>query len=189
LIPGDSSQVGIRRTTTERDLVRLFGAANVRRADVDEDEMGPAPGTIVFPDDATRRLEIFWGNKRSNEEPVMVRVQGKGNRWTLAPGIRIGTTLDELERMNGRPFTLSSFCCEYGGSVASWNGGRLDKLRLAHVAAGFDVRIYFELGSVKPRADLDAVRPQGDNAGISSGLPALRRLRPYVRQIQLERPR
>lgn len=39
----------------------------------------------------------------------------------------MGTSLKELERMNGRPFLLAGFAWDYSGTVTSWKKGALTK--------------------------------------------------------------
>src|SRR5262249_12263360 len=48
--------------------------------------------------------------------------------WEGPNGIKIGTRLAELEKLNGGPFTISGFGYNYGGNVLSWDGGKLASL-------------------------------------------------------------
>ena len=84
-------------------IVKSFGAANVKFTKV------PGPeGSELAATDAGRRLEISWMNEKARKIPnVMVR--GAGSAWKTADGIAVGTTLAEIERLNGKPFKLSGF--------------------------------------------------------------------------------
>ena len=54
-----------------------------------------------------------------------------GSRWASAQtGVRIGTSLATLNRLNGRPFDFSGFGWDYGGMVTDWKGGALAGHRL-----------------------------------------------------------
>jgi len=85
------------------------------------------PGYILFPgtDDA---LELSFS---SEEGGVSAEPFEEGGHWTCATtGIRVGTSLATLNRLNGRPFTFSGFGWDYEGNVMDWNGGHLDGHRL-----------------------------------------------------------
>lgn len=47
------------------------------------------------------------------------------NRWSSEMGVKIGTTTDELETLNGKPFIFSGFGWDYGGGIMDWKGGKL----------------------------------------------------------------
>jgi len=58
-----------------------------------------------------------------------------GSHWTEAgTGVRVGTSLGELNRLNGRAFEFSGFDWDfdwdYGGYVSDWKGGKLEGLTL-----------------------------------------------------------
>ena len=49
-----------------------------------------------------------------------------GGRWAVAgTGVRVGTSLGQLNRLNGGPFEFSGFGWDYGGNVTDWRGGAL----------------------------------------------------------------
>lgn len=125
LASGQSGTINAR--TTWKDLVKKFGAANVVDQDVDVGEGETEPGTTVYPKDPKRRIEIIWKNQAERRDPSSVRVNQAGSRWKALHNISIGTSLKELERINGRPFRLAGFQWDYSGTVLSWDGGALDK--------------------------------------------------------------
>ncbi len=82
--------------------------------------------------------------------------------WSAYDGrLRIGTPLEELERLNGRPFTFYGFDWDYAGNVIDWNGGELEdigaRLRVTDEASlGAGLR-----GEVKLQSDDPAARAAG----------------------------
>ena len=106
----------------EQALVRQFGKANVVREMVYLAEGNEEPGTIVFPNDEKKRLEIVW--KHKYRSPAWIRIPA-GSQWRTFAGIRTGMQLSEIETLNGRPFAFSGFDWDYGGLVTNWRGGRL----------------------------------------------------------------
>ncbi len=109
----------VTERTSRADLVGLFASENVRDRWVYLAEDFCTWGTVVFaasPDE----LEITW---RTDERlaPATARIRTAGGRWVTHDGVRIGTTLKELEAMKGEPFTFGGFGWDYGGG-AVWNG-------------------------------------------------------------------
>ena len=50
----------IRASTTENLLVRQFGAANVKDDSLDAGEGEMIAGTVLYPTDSARRVEVIW---------------------------------------------------------------------------------------------------------------------------------
>lgn len=176
LIARDSPDDGVRATDTEDSLVARYGAANVRRDWVDQGEGMLVDGTILFPDDPERLLEIQWKDTVGRSGPLVVFASGR--RWMIAPGLGIGTTLQEIERMNGRPFRLSEFRGHYPGTVVDWTGGQLAGLSDPD-ASGFP-RTTIRLQPKPPfPPGVDLEQFEKDTT-FSSSDPDMRRLNPRV---------
>jgi hypothetical protein len=142
IIPG--VRVGpITPETTHAELIRLFGAKNVVDQDVEVDDAGPTPGSVVYKERPADSIVILWvDDKRDGFIDSLVlcvsqlpnaEVQ-KTCHWHTRENISFGTTLDRLETLNGSAFTLLGFAWDYGGAVASWNNGALE--RSLHRACG-----------------------------------------------------
>jgi hypothetical protein len=83
------------------------------------------PGAVVYPDDDALRLEVLWTDTLKVPRAEMVVLRGDSSDWRTPEGLTLGTTLAELERINGVPFRLTGFGWDYSGTVVDWNGGRL----------------------------------------------------------------
>lgn len=117
IVPG--KRIGpVGADTSESDLVDLFGPDAVVREDVYLAEGFCTPGTIVLPG-TPDRLEITWIDSLRTR-PASVSVGEKGASWRTSAGVGIGTTLDDLERVAGRPVSFGGFGWDYGGG-ASWS--------------------------------------------------------------------
>ena len=158
----------------EIDLVRLLGRGNVRRENLDVGEGFKRPGTKLFPgtDD---EIWLFW-QEDAYTIPERVVIADRGQKWRTAEGVGSGVTLETLIRLNGRHFDLHGFGWDYGGTVASWQGGRLrrfgDKLTV-RVGPSVDL-------NGLPESDLDAVI--GEKV-ISSQTPTLKKLNVMVYEL------
>ena len=163
----------------EAALVRRLSAARVARDTVWMAEGAHVIGTVLFAGVPRRRAEIAWSDTVRRARPEFVRVNEDSSMWRVFPGVGIGTTLAELERLNGRPFKLLGFHWDYEGTVSSWEGGRLDSLWSGTVMLRLRP-------APNPPADLTR-QVLGDREFASSN-PAMQRLAPRVYEIRV-RPR
>lgn len=113
-------------TTSEKNLIGYFGAKNVKRQKVSLGEGETADGTVIYPNDAKRRVSFVWKNTKKRDAPQIIFVCDTPSLWGLPNDITTGTRLIELEKLNGKPFKLSGFDWDNGGNVLSWNGGKLE---------------------------------------------------------------
>jgi hypothetical protein len=105
-------------------LVRLFGKRNVTDRDIDTGE-GPEPATVVYPEDSTAELVVFWGDLRIGSVFVCFDRARPPCKWHTKEGVTLGTTFTALENLNGRPFEIVPWDMDYGGNVTDWKGGQL----------------------------------------------------------------
>lgn len=84
-----------------------------------------APGTVLFPKDAQRSIEILWKDPDKKTKPRSATISGKTSRWHAVYGISWGTYLSELERLNGGPLIVGGFGTD---QPVSWQGGLLEEL-------------------------------------------------------------
>jgi hypothetical protein len=112
--------------TSEAQIIKRFGRRNVLRTTVPIGQGEEEPGTVVFPRDPLQTIVILWKSQSLRVSPKHARVRGDESAWMLAPGVRLGLSLQELEALNGGPFTLTGFGDAYEGTVLSWDRGALD---------------------------------------------------------------
>ncbi len=114
----------ITPTCSEKDLIRIYGARNVRRADIDIGEGETERGTVLFPG-TPNAVEILWG--RSFSHPTCLIISSPKTRWRTTERITVGTTAEKIERINRFPFRLTGFSWDYEGRSMSWGKGKLAK--------------------------------------------------------------
>src|ERR1700722_5434399 len=110
------------KTLTRATLIAAFGKANVTDEAIPDGE--GAKKTVLFakaPDDG---VEILWRDKSRNAAPNTIAVTDRSH-WRGPLALHIGSTLAEVEKANGRPFTLMGFGAEGGGGSVDWRGGAL----------------------------------------------------------------
>ena len=117
----------VRPETSEDLLLQSFGAGRLRRERVPLANGESAPGTILFPEDSLRRLEIAWADTVNRRGPRLARFSGARSDWMVGRGLTLGISLRDVERLNGGPFTLAGFEWAGEGLVMSWRGGSLNR--------------------------------------------------------------
>lgn len=134
IVPG--KRLGpITPDTTRANLERLFGKANIEDRDVDTGE-GPEPATVVLPNMPDASLAILWrqelqGNlfheDRNRVSEILIcyaRLVGRC-KWHTENRVSLGTSLEQLEALNGHAFQIEPWGYDLGGNISSWKGGGL----------------------------------------------------------------
>ncbi len=192
ILPGE--RVGrITKQASEADLIKIFGRGNVRQHDVYIGEGTTVSGTIVFPDQPNKKIEILWKDKQERKFPASVFIAGAKSLWKTDKGITLGTSLLEIEQLNGKPFHLAGFGWDYSGTILDCNQGELKELgyyypenrarglqgRKIIVRLGHDLRPGKEISNEEYRA------VSGDRDFLSSH-PVMQKLNPKVYQLIVE---
>lgn len=142
-----------------------------------EDGKKRVPGAVIYPGDTKKRIELAWADTLAKARPLWARVRNSATWWHTPAGVRIGTTLLELEKMNARAFTVQSFRAgERRSFVRSWNKGvlayELEK----------NAKIWLAVPTSATKAQMT---PLSQGNLLPSGDPPLRRLNPHVTEISI----
>ena len=169
---------GVRVGPVDRDasldaLRKSLGSRNVAAGRVLDEDGSRVPGVVLYPGDPRRRIEIAWADTAARRTPAWARMRGRSNAWRTAAGVRVGTSLLELEKLNGRALTIWGFGGARPGRVRSWNDGALE-------AEMSPARVSFGLPKRATAREIAAV---SQGAVLPSGDPTLRRLNPKVSEI------
>lgn len=164
--PGESAQGILQRFGKEARREQLEG------------EGGAYDAVVLWPDSPEKRLEISFSDDRM-EEVDSVHIGSQSPLWTVA-GLKVGTTLEQVEHLNGRPFQLYGFGWDYGGTVFDWNGGALDTIE-----GGCSVGVL-----IADRPPMDTTLPDeliGERA-LRSDLPSLKSFKFRVNHLWISFP-
>lgn len=129
VIPG--KQVGrIQAGFNGSDIYKMFGDDNVTETEIGLGEGETKKGLLIFPRTKNEVQVLFEGNEKM-EKIESIKIRGEGSMWKTDNGIAVGTTLDELVKLNEKDFNFYGFEWDYAGKLANWGGGKLsDKLSL-----------------------------------------------------------
>ena len=103
-------------------LIEQLGSDQVKNGDFYIGEGEYAPGLILYPD-TPEEVEVLLDE---DGFVILYRMAKTGSQWATKEGIKVGSTLQELEAANGKPFKFTGFDWDYGGTVTNWNGGTFD---------------------------------------------------------------
>jgi hypothetical protein len=131
---------------------------------------GEANVTVLFPNDPQRRLEVWWSNP-DRTGTYLIDIAGK-SVWGGPDGLRLGQTLEQLEKLNHKPFKMKGFDKDDVATVSSWDDGAL-----ASLAGGCKASVSLHAGARAAATEL----PAKDE--YSSNDPAMRALKPTVSEI------
>jgi len=126
--------------------------------------------TVMFPKDPKRRLEVWWQNA-NRTGLYLIDIAGKST-WVAPKGLRLGLTLEQVEKLNHKPFKLKGFGADGVAAVADWDGGEL-----ASLPGGCKASASVQAKDKSAAGEL----PAKDE--YSSSDPAMRALKPVVSEI------
>jgi hypothetical protein len=113
-------------------------------------------------------------------------IRGEKSRWKTVRNVSLGTSLKQLEQINGQPFHLTGYDWDYPGTVTSWANGSL-----AAELDGGHGRVLIRLNSPPKRWRNITTKEQDEVSGdrdFSSNNPVLQKLNPSAYEIIWEFP-
>ena len=136
--PDHSIELGKRvgAVTRKTDLAQLqtaYGPEKVKSADLPGVEGETIKGAIVLGG-TDHEMHVIWHPEKPGKEAFHVDLVGKA--WKLEGGVKLGATLEEVEKANGGPFKVYGFGWDMGG-FAVFEKGKLDgKVMVRFVSTG-----------------------------------------------------
>ncbi|MEM6963959.1 MAG: hypothetical protein AAF573_04270 [Bacteroidota bacterium] len=161
IIPG--KQVGrIQADFKDSDIYKMFGEDNVSETEIGLGEGETKKGLLVFPRTKNELQILFEGNEKM-EKIESIKIRGEDSMWKTDNGISVGTTLEELVKLNGRDFKFYGFEWDYAGKLANWDNGNLsDQLSLYLVATNEEAVFPHLLGD----KEFSSSEPKAREAGL-----------------------
>lgn len=156
----------IKPGMTVTDIERAYGKDNLKLQKIPGAEGEEIDGAKLFAD-TDRELEIVW-DPDSDKKQVVFDIRVIGKAWKFENGLKSGMTVEEVEKINGKPFKVAGFEWDYGG-YANFEGGKLaGKVSIRFSPTTENVPAYLsgdkQLSSTDKK--LRAAKPRVD-AGIS----------------------
>lgn len=127
--PPTESLDAVLNCGTKDSLIAKFGKDQLILDTVIVYHMDSLQASILYPN-SPNQVEIFYKNDSIQD----VKIAGESSQWKTDSGLYLGETLKEVQKANGKHFTISGFDWNYGGVVVSWEGGKLGGDELSHLA-------------------------------------------------------
>lgn len=106
----------------KKDLNTIYPDAQISEGtDLFEEGTVERAYSLLYPGTSDELLIIWEDENRTRIHQLRF---DKNGRWQTNNGIKVGTTYDELERINGKPVKFYGFGWDYSGAV-DWNEGKL----------------------------------------------------------------
>ena len=167
-------------------LQQAFGTSDIAEDSLPlgDTEGDMVPATTFFATDANRRIGVVWKDRARRQSPKYVQLGPDATGWKTPQGITLGTSLKELERLNGRPFRLAGFGFDGSGAVISWNGGKLA------ILSSTICQLQMNLGWIdaSPSVGQKWSRQVTGDREFSSGHPAMQAINPRISNLRLVFP-
>src|SRR6516165_8499868 len=162
------------KDSSHLELTTAFNSKNVTFADVESSDGSKVPASILFPNDPKRRLEVWWSNRTTRSDIHLIVIGGQST-WTAPDGLRLGQTLEQVEKINHKPFKLKGFDKDRTATVSDWDGGALATLA-GDCKPGLSLRADAKVSAEK-------IGAFSADKEYSSSDPAIRATKPTISEI------
>ena len=162
------------KDSSHLELTTAFNSKNVTFADVEAADGTKVPASILFPNDPKRRLEVWWSDRTHRSDIHLIVIGGKST-WTAPDGLRLGQTLEQVEKINHKPFKLKGFDKDSIATGSDWDGGAL-----ATVAGGCKPGVSLRADA---KASAEKIGAFSADKEYSSSDPEIRATKPTVSEI------
>src|SRR5260370_27304006 len=89
-------------------LTTAFGSKNITFPDVEANDGSKVPASVLFPNEPKSRLEVWWSDPAARSDVHLIVIGGQST-WTAPGGMRLGQTLEQVEKLSHKPFNLKGF--------------------------------------------------------------------------------
>lgn len=114
--------VNLAEVIAANDLNSIYPDAQISEGtDLFEEGTVERPYSILYPGTSDELLITWKDDARTQLHQLRF---DKNGRWEALDGIKVGTTYEELVRLNGNSIKFYGFGWDYSGAV-DWNGGKL----------------------------------------------------------------
>ena len=165
------------KDATLADFEAAFGKDNVVTGTVPGPEGIEYVATTVFGGDPQKEMQIRWWDEENVQYFAGVTL-AKGDSGP--GGVKVGMPIEEVERINGEPFTLFGFFWDYGGAAG------FDTGKLGDVPGGCFLNLHFT-PTLEPLPEDISMAISGD-IELRSDQPEVRAAKVVVDEINLGFP-
>lgn len=129
----ETSWSGITKSTNYSGLIKIFGTSNIKDERICGAEcVDSVDVTMVFPGSA-KEIIVYWADSLYHKRIGFLVSDNEKSPYQTVKGVRIGSTLSQLLKLNGKKISFGGFGWDYGGGIMSFNKGSLDKSKFVYL--------------------------------------------------------
>lgn len=122
----DSSWGPVTSSAAYRDLQTFFGAENVKDERICGPECIDSLNVTKVYAGTPKEIIVHWKDSAYHKQIGMLQSYQEGHPYHTSNGLKWGSPMNDLLRLNGKKITFAGFGWDYGGNIISFNGGLLD---------------------------------------------------------------
>lgn len=115
---------------TQLDLIKIFGKDRLTIDTVYEAEGTVATLATFIDREKPSEIIVLWDEKKHLTKIDRIQVWNPQSPFKTADGLHVGSSLAEVEKMNGKTIAFQGFGWDYGGG-ANFQKGKLDNGKLS----------------------------------------------------------
>jgi hypothetical protein len=123
----DSSWGIIDRLAGIETLKKIFGDANVKDERICGPECVDSVDVTKIYSEKDKEIIIYWQDSAYHKKIGFLENYQQNSPYHTSAGIKMGSTLIDLLKLNGNKITFSGFGWDYGGFIQSFNKGALER--------------------------------------------------------------
>lgn len=154
----DTSFGAINKTTTYNDLVNLFGKNNL------EDTINYAPEALdsfivtKIYSNTPREIVVSWQTDKFHTAIAGLDFYQENSPYQTIDSLKVGSTLEQLVKVNGKRINFYGTGWDYGGIVTSYNNGQFHKSNIFFFLNSRDDASDDVIGDRELHTDLPAIK-------------------------------
>jgi hypothetical protein len=123
----DSSWGAITKQTGYAELQKIFGAGNVKDERICDLECADSINVTKIYPEKNNEFIVYWKDSLYHKSIAFIETYLSEGPYHTANGLKIGSTLEELLKVNnGNQILFNGFDWDYGGFIQAYGGGPLE---------------------------------------------------------------
>jgi len=158
----DSSWGLITKNTDIEGLKKLFGETHIKDERVCGPECADSIDVTFVYRDQPNEFCVNWQDSGYHKKIGFIECWKENSPYHSSTGLKIGSTLNDILKLNGQKITFSGFGWDYGGIIQSYNKGTMDNTAVQYrldLSDGSDNSLF---GDTELNTDMPSVKKMLD---------------------------
>ncbi len=112
-------------------LKQKFGSASIKDERICASECMDSIDVTFLHTGSKKAITIYWRDSAYHKNISSVEAADTASPYYTSAGLHMGSTLNDVLKINGKKLGFSGFGWDYGGFVGFYNGGALEKSALS----------------------------------------------------------